>query len=38
MFEERDGLSDRVSAVRSLVEKSPLNPNEQSSQHVCQVI
>ena len=27
MFEERDGLSDRVSTVRSLVEKSHLNPN-----------
>ena len=27
MLEERDGLSDRVSAVRSSVEKSPLNPN-----------
>jgi len=27
MFEERDGLSDRISGVRSLVEKSPLNPN-----------
>ena len=27
MFEERDGLSDCVSAVRSLVEKSPLNPS-----------
>ena len=27
MFEERDGLSDRLSAIRSSVEKSPLNPN-----------
>ena len=27
MFEERDGLTDRVSAVRSLVEMSPLDPN-----------
>ena len=27
MFEERHGLSDRTSAVRSSVEKSPLNPN-----------
>jgi len=27
MFEERDGLSDRISAVRGSVEKSPLNPN-----------
>ena len=27
MFEERDGLSDRISAVRSSVEKSPLHPN-----------
>ena len=27
MFEERDGFSDRVSGVRSSVEKSPLNPN-----------
>ena len=27
MFVEKDGLSDHVSAVRSLVEKSPLNPN-----------
>ena len=27
MFEKRDGLSDRVSAVRSSVEKSPVNPN-----------
>ena len=26
MFEERDGLSYRTSAVRSSVEKSPLNP------------
>ena len=27
MFEERDGLSDHVSFVRSSVEKSPVNPN-----------
>ena len=27
MFEERHGLSDRTNAVRSSVEKSPLNPN-----------
>ena len=27
MFEERDGSSDRISAVRSSVEKTPLNPN-----------
>ena len=27
MFEERDGLSDRLSVIRSSVEKSPLNPN-----------
>ena len=27
MFEERDGLSDRLSAIISSVEKSPLNPN-----------
>lgn len=27
MFEERDGLSDRIRAVRSSVENSPLNPN-----------
>lgn len=29
MFEERDGLSDRISAIRKSVEKSPLNPNAE---------
>ena len=27
MFEERDGLSDRLGAIRSSVEKLPLTPN-----------
>ena len=27
MFEEKDGWSDRMSAVRSSIKKSPLNPN-----------
>ena len=29
MFEERDGLIDRLSAIRSSMEKSPLNPNAE---------
>ena len=35
MFEERDGSSDHLSAIRSSVEKSPLNPNAAEWSLTC---